>query len=430
MNTNRHELAGAKLNSVSGSSICVHSCSFVVSCILLLSAVLVRADPGPGDVFKEFAWTRERLLVFGPGATAPGAPKNPRPARATVELDLAGATRAEVIVEHWSGHEGTSGKSIRFNDGASVPLPLPQNTPTAPECYFAMLNRPAAEVPLQNLRQGLNEFTLTCGPQIAHNFDYPAFSVHGVTVRVYYSAAKPHTAARIVSPAAGAALGDNPEFAVEATQPGAGVARVDFIAEYEGFPWGGDGVFRRWHYDYHHGKLEHTAATTTTAPWHATWDTKWIADQRRPMRLMARVTDANGYVSMSPVVDGLTFQRDRSVVFYPASGVKQYFNSQYGKKSVCTINWLQHLPKATAARLVVATHGPQETPGEFGLNGRKLGDVAAQPKGQGSKVHHEIDVPLDILKGGENEFYLHSDTKAHALEGSWPGPGLFLEIKP
>jgi hypothetical protein len=399
--------------------------------VLISTAGPAAADPAPGDVFKEFAWKRERSqLVFGPGATHPEAPKNPRPARVPIVLDLDGATKAEVIVEHWSGHEGTSEKSINFNGGAWLRLPLPRNTPTAPECYFAMLNRPAVEVPLGHLQQGENFISFTCGPQIAHNFDYPAFSVHGVTVRVYYSPSQPHACARIVAPAAGATLGDNPEFAVAILSPGAGVARVEYLVEYEGFPWGGDGVFRAWHCAYQHTKLVRPAATATAAPWRATWDTRWIADQRQPMRLLARVTDVNGVVAMTPIVDGLTFWRARSVGFYPASGVKQYFNSQYGRKSTCVINWLERLPKATAAHLIVATHGPQEAPGEFGLNGRRLGTVAAQPRGQGSKVYHEVDVPLEVLRTGDNEFYLLSETKGHALEGSWPGPSLFLEFKP
>jgi hypothetical protein len=273
--------------------------------------------------------------------------------------------------------------------------------------------------------------TFTCGPQIAHNFDYPAFSVQGVTLRVYYSTAKPHPAARIVSPRNRAAIGDDPVLEIEVTSPAGGeVKQVDFVAEYEGFAWGGDGVFRRWHYDYNRTKLEHQAATATAAPWRATWPTKWIADQRQPMRLIARVTDANGVIAMTPVVDGLTFKRDRTVVFYPASGVKQFFNSQRGRRSSCTLNWIERPQKASAAHLILATHGPHEMPAEFGLNGHKLATVEPQPKGQGSKVYHEVEVPLALLKPGDNEFYLFSDTPGHAIEGSWPGPALFLEFKP
>ncbi len=397
--------------------------------LLFTGATAVWAEPGPGDVFKEFTWKRDRVqLVFGPGAIAPNAPKNPRPARVPVEIDLAGAIRAEVIVEHWSGHEGTSEKSIRFNDGTWLRLPLPRNTPTRPECYFAMLNRPAVAVPLADLRPGENILTFTCGPQICRNFDYPAFAVQGITVRVYYSAARPHARGRMVAPRSGAALGDDPVFEVDVDPAGAPVQRVEFFAEYEGFAWGGDGSWRAWHYNYRGGKLEHHVGTATAAPWRVTWATRWIADQSEPMRVMARVTDASGVSSVTPVADGLTFQRNRVVKFYPASGVKQIFNSQYGRKAFCTINWVERPARASAALLVVATYGPHETDGEFGLNDRRLAAVAAQPKGQGSKVYYEIPVPLEVVKPGDNEFYLLSETKGHALEGSWPGPALFLEF--
>ena len=271
-------------------------------------------------------------------------------------------------------------------------------------------------------------FTFACGPQLCHDFSYAAFGVYGVTVRVYYSAAKPHAVGRIVSPQSGAKLNDGPLFEVAALE--GVVTRVDFIAEYEDFPWGGNGVFRQWHYEYNFNKLQRHVGTATEAPWRVTWNTQWVVDQRQPMRLIARVTDSNGVIRMTPIVDGLTFERARSVKFYPASGVKQLFDARDGATAVCTINWVAQRGKAKAARLLFASNGPHEMPGEFGLNGRRLGIVEPQTPSHSFEVYHEVDVPLDVLKTGDNEFYIHSQTKAHAVEGLWPGPALLLEFKP
>ncbi|MNO04359.1 hypothetical protein D3C81_2253670 [compost metagenome] len=38
--------------------------------------------------------------------------------------------------------------------------------------------------------------------------------------------------------------------------------------------------------------------------------------------------------------------------------------------------------------------------------------------------YDEVAVPVSLIKKGENEFYIYSKTKEHAVEVMWPGIAL------
>ena len=88
----------------------------------------------------------------------------------------------------------------------------------------------------------------------------------------------------------------------------------------------------------------------------------------------------------------------------------------------------EDLKHATAARMVVATHGPHDEPGELGLNGHTLGTVAPGLPGRDPKRYHSVPVPIEGLKQGANLYHAVSQTEGHALETLWPGPVLFVEF--
>jgi len=400
---------------------------------LCLLSVVAPAEPQPGDVYREFTWTRIRQgktipqLVFSPTGTRPA--ENLRsPRTGNIELDLSDALRAEVVVEHWSGHVGTSKKSIRFNDRAWIELPLPANTPGVPEGFIAVLSNAVVAVPLGDLQDGLNEFALTCGPQICHNFDYPAFACYGLTVRIYLDPSEPHSTGAIVSPKSGEKIGDNPEIKVRIDNPQSETRRIDIIAEYEDYDWDGDGRFHEWQYGYEFTHMRHHVGTTDCSPYRVKWNTRWIPDQDRPIRLLAHITDTLGTTYVTQIVNGVTFVRDRSVRLYKASEVPDWFSVRDGKVKHCTLDLPDNLTGATAARLVVATHGPHEEAGAFGVNDSELGVVPGEKPGQAHpKRFHIVEMPLDLVKQGLNRFYATAPGKGHGMEMLWPGPAILIE---
>lgn len=131
------------------------------------------AIPEPGALF------REHVSVIAPGYRRPQrsqevfssvhgyAPKElpPNPRQFLNEVDIADlehATRAEVTVELWSGHALTTGRRLRVNEGAWIPLPDPalpdERGQGGVAAEYQFFQRATVPVPLADLRSGRNTF--------------------------------------------------------------------------------------------------------------------------------------------------------------------------------------------------------------------------------------------------------------------------------
>jgi len=104
------------------------------------------------------------------------------------------------------------------------------------------------------------------------------------------------------------------------------------------------------------------------------------------------------------------------------------FRSRLGKSETCTIEIDGDLAGARAARMIVSAHASHELPGHLSLNDTVLATVPPSRPHFGVEVDAEFDVPLDLLKTGENTFTASSETEAHPLAIMWPGPVLFVEF--
>ena len=217
--------------------------------ILLLINILAgsaAAGPKPGDVYREY------VVVMSGGkdwrVTQPDSkhrtalPNLPNSALHINLDDLKAAVRAEALIDRWGGHAGTMGKRIRFNGAAWLAVPELTTTPAGHglECYMSQDN-PVIEIPLGHLRQGDNTLEGISGGQTCYDFGFGQWGWYGMILRVYYPSSKPHPAGRIVAPASGATLGENPVITVRASGPAA-ITRVDVLAHYEGYDENGDGV--------------------------------------------------------------------------------------------------------------------------------------------------------------------------------------------
>ena len=149
---------------------------FTYICLALLgTGPALLADPGPGDIFREYTWS--------PNASGGGWRRVTDPNSSNYFItniggnvlidDLEGAVRAEIYLELWGGHAGTSDKRIRVNNGDWLEVPAPpaipgdaghRGHPTQPECYqhFTYTSIP---VPLEQLQEGRNTFGFTSGGQ-------------------------------------------------------------------------------------------------------------------------------------------------------------------------------------------------------------------------------------------------------------------------
>lgn len=224
---------------------------------LSLAAGLPHADPKPGDVFREYTYA-SKFSACDPDETSEAA-KTLCSGKIMVEhnldvLDLEDATAAELSVEFWGGHIGTTAQRVLMNGKTWINLPQPHGTPTAPECYYrTLLGRLSVPLPLSDLKRGRDVFQFSAGPQSCYSFHLGFYWVYSFTVRVYYKPSKQHASGSIVQQAASSTVGTSVALAAEASGEDANVASVDFIGLYDDFSWEGDGESRRWNYQTERG---------------------------------------------------------------------------------------------------------------------------------------------------------------------------------
>ena len=376
------------------------------------------AELDPDATFKfigEHAW----------GATMPRRVARP------ITLDLSQAVRAELSVEYWGGHIGTSGQRFQVNSNGWVDLPQPAGTPTAPQRFYrTLLGNNAVPLPLAHLRSGTNLIQFAAGPQIAYSFGFGFYWIYDFTVRVFYDANKPHPSGEIISPKPGATFGEALELEARASSPNGPITRVEFIGEYDDFDWDGDGVWRESQFTTHHGVLQHHLGTTTNAPWRVTFDARWLPDQTQSIRVRARMVDASGLAYLTPPLENLIQKRDhRSVRLFPSVNVAENFSARDGRSSPQGTFVLDaDLARARSARLILSTWSANvddDSVHEIRLNGLRLANRFGQFH---NYSFNALDVPLALLKVGTNEVNLFSTFKGHAIEVNWPGPALLIEF--
>jgi hypothetical protein len=387
------------------------------------------AEPGPGDVFREYAWRPEGKWqrVTGPEVTDESAKAFLPNAVNEIRIDdLDGARKVEATIEMLLCHGGTAGKKIRVNGGPWIAIPESDLIPGdagrgPPHLEYQSMRYPSVEIPLDRIREGTNTFELACSSGTGLGRWWPQWLLYGVTFRVYYEPSKPHPTGRIIRPAPGDVLGESPVFEAEASGP-APIRQVDFIGLYEDFNWEGDGEYRQWHRRPLFGELYNHVGTATAAPYRATWDNAWVPTQTEPVAVTARIVDQSGMCWMTPSVGNVRLVRPYSVAMCKPYDVPKTWSTRAGATDACKVDVTGPLDKAAAAKVVMVTWNGVAAD-EIGVNGRK---VVAKVGKNHDLSHDEFAVPLDRLLPGTNTLYTSSTTEHHGIEVQWPGMVLFV----
>lgn len=387
------------------------------------------AQPKPGDIFREYHYSRG-FGELDPCASHESAPLNdPRMISRYIDLDLEDAVKSEIAVE-FTQHIGTSEKKFKVNDHNWIDLPLPVNTPGRPECYHhEFAGNPPTPIPLEQLRHGKNKFQFTAGPQICHNFNWGLLWVYGFTVRIYYDSLKTHPTGNIVMLSSGDELGEFVVLKANAIAPKCRIKQVDFISYYKDVDWEGDGTYQGWHYLLKNGQMRRNLGTTYDgSPYSVVWHTEWIPDQDEAIKIMDRIVGEDGMCTMTSLVDNLKLNRNHSVKLYPSSSMPENFSSRLGITKKCKIIVNDPLRDATEALLWVPTHVSRhydEKAARIGLNNILVSDYF----GANFQNFDYFPIPVRNIHHGENEFYICSDTEHHMAEVNWPGPVLLIKYK-
>lgn len=391
----------------------------------------------PGSVFREHTFhagaaddgknPRKHFSEIDPGskrtemAELRRNPRVPRP----LNISLAGVVCAELLPEYWGGHIGTTAW-VQPNRRSWIPLPRPVGTPGSPEHYYhTVLGSRAVPIRLRDLKDGENTFQFAAGPQIWGSFDWGFYWIYDFTLRLFHERRAEHPSGRIANLESGATLAENPVIVV-APQPGAApIQRIDVFAWYEDFNASGSGFHREWHGQTIHGRPYQHVGSASAAPWTVRWDTEWVADQSEPIRLVARIVDAAGWHTITPIVDDLRLERGRRrVMLVRVSEMPEGFGVRAGREMSCVLN-VDRLPgRPSRAQLKLMTWSGSH------VERIRLNDTQLSPR-IGREHDFQVDVievPADAVKAGRNEFAMFSSTTHHAAEVGWPGPVLLLEF--
>lgn len=404
------------------------------------TVLTVEAQPRPGDIFREYRYTAETIFELDPGSKRTDAKLLKRRSISHRErnldiYDLEDAVRAELALELWGGHVGTSGQKFRLNGSTWVDIPQIQGTTADPRCYFrTLLGGVNIPVPLSQIKLGRNVFEFLAGPQICHGFDWGIYRVYAFTVRIYYNSSKPRPNGQIIQPAHGAVIGDLPVLAVEASGTKgdankleftkSSVSKVEYLGEFEDVNWEGDGIYRQWHFLLEKGELTRHIGTTTVAPYRVSWDNHWVPDQSQPIQLAARITDTHGITYMTPAVEVRLARTARSVKMYKPLEIPEAFGVRAGKTMSCKIEVPEVPGTATAGRLFLSTWAGEHADA-IRLNQIQLAERAGRPD---EYSFDWIIVDPKAVRQGTNIFTIFSASKEHAAEINWPGPILLLEF--
>jgi hypothetical protein len=357
--------------------------------LLLPGKGFSQKGPQPGDIYREYAinlkngnWWR----VTDPDAGHPGAAAFlPNPVLEINIDDLEGAVRAEVLMDIWGGHAGTSGKKFRFNDHAWMDVPDVPTIPQRPESYMTEYNV-IMDLPLPYLKEGKNTFEGTSGGQITYNFNWGQWGWYVMMVRIYYGPGKPHVVGQITWPLSGSSISENPEIVIRPEDP-ENVDEIQVIGKYYGYDENGDGIYLDWHHAYHGTVIEDHIGSLTQSPYHLTWDTRFLPDQDPAgISLVARIKDSSG-IDIKILKDAVScrlYHRTWNAGDDHAAG--------------------GHIDKP----LIINGH-------HFKCYGKNHFFALST-----------VEIPVSNLFEGINEIAYTSDTEHHGIEILWPGPAFII----
>jgi hypothetical protein len=400
-----------------------------VGIVSMCAELEARADPVPGDVFREYMWYNkdgdagQALRVGGKhGQEHPdrGWAHNyiNAPVRLEHDLDLQWAVKAEIVIEKILCHDGTRGLAIQVNGRDWLEVPEAKTIPY-PQWDYQHHSYPVVSIPLSHLKQGVgNEFRMRVSPE--HPWKWPQNLIYGVHFRIYYDVAKkPHPTGDILTPTSGETIGRSVILTARAERPNGKIKQVDYIGFYEDVNFEGDGVYRQWHYHFFHGQIMHHIGSATVAPYRVTWDTSWVPDQSEPVLIAARIVDDTGMTFVTEAVGGLELVRPGlSVELCKPYHVPKSWVTRKGRQQE-HFDVTGDLEKAVAAQLVWASWSPGYMNGIY-INGQKVFD------NEGPKydyfAHRVALDDMSAFKQGQNTLATgRSKPNAHGMEVNWPG---------
>jgi hypothetical protein len=343
--------------------------------------------------------------------------------------DLKDATGAEVALNFWGGHIGTSDQTFKVNGSQKFEFPQPK-TPGNPYCYFRFgVGNPPVKIPASLLKKGRNTFTFFCGKQVCYSFNWPLYWLNSFTVRVFYNAAKKGVVKGIVKKTKPEEIAYNLVRLETKVDDPAQVESVEYIGYYEDYDLDADGNLAGWQYTLDNGIWNNIIGKQTVEPYNQKWNNNWVPEQDGSIKVIAKINARNGLSYLtSPVVFNKLRQQNSKIKIYQTENLGENFSSRVSRRKECTININDDLANAVSAYLVLSSWSGESEDGAkhtIGINGKTLAESPG-------KLHDwaflKIPIPLESLKSGDNTFFVYSETEEHMFEINYPGPAVLIRF--
>ena len=390
----------------------------------------------PGVVYKEFhvLSNSSSWRVTDPNSGHQGAQEFlPNPILNFTIDDLEFAIKAEVEIDLWGGHVGTSNKRFKINNNPWITIPKINTTPTNSDWYLHQYNS-IVEIPLSYLVEGLNTLEGTSGNQTKYGWNWGQWGWYGIIIRVFYDPdLKSHTTFEISSPNNNSILTGNPT--ISFSNISGGYKSIDVVGYFLGYDNSGIGNWNNWHYNFHR---ENFSANRLNIKGHIgtahypsntlIWNSAWYPDQpANSIKLIARIRDSSDIYYVCQPRENLTLRRNTvSYVLAIPYNVPENYWVRAGQTKSSSI-FVPTLKFVAEARFLIRTWNGRNSdfnPGSYRINGTQINSSYF-----GKKDFYGFTFATfnpNVLRLFKNTISVYSNDPDHGIEILWPGPAVML----
>jgi len=348
-----------------------------------------------------------------------------------IDEDLFLLERAELRLDMWGGHPGTTNK--RFLPNGKEIYYIPEVGTETGNCTYSY---PVMDLEVGHLVSGINALQFTCDRGSSF---WGHFIIDGAAIRCFLKNDHPDLqntglgefTAKVLIGNIDNILNDMTSVSILYSERfEKSIVSVDYFGHYLGFDDTGNGAEDDWHGFTQKGRYRNHIGSASKPPFLLRWDTSMIPSQSRPMEIRACVHLAGGLHYITETLSNLSFTSGRmQVEMHRCSIMPVPFWSRASRENEAQINLPADISSLAKAKLMIKVWdgGEGSIREPFRINGHPYSVTS------GKAIHDVVftitEVDTQHLRPGKNEITLLSDTEHHGIEVLLPGPVLICRYR-